>query len=158
LSGQTALTVVQSFNLENGGVKTHELPLFRDGNDATQSTNWLFKSSFDSTGGVEGHLKHTTGGRDVQSSTLTLNDGLTHLVIYRFGPAGANLTLDGTEEDTEAWNLTIDTVTTIFNLGGTTSSTQAGLSWKSDCFALWLSYLSDGEIVDLWTLFNAEKL
>ena len=37
-----------------------------------------------------------------------------------------------------------------------TGGAAAGYAWQSDVYALWNEYLTDAEIANLWTLYNAE--
>jgi len=96
------------------------------------------------------------GGVSASSSGASKDDGVTHIAIARVGGNIRKLEIDGVEVVSTTWNHTLETRTETLKIGGTTSSGQSGIAWRSDVMALWDRFLSDVEIASLASTYISE--
>jgi len=154
LTGVTARTVIFSINQPDdpaGGTDKSYFSLM----DIPDETNRMFDFYFASATETLILLTDRLGGNSSLIGTVDMDDGVTHLVIGRYGNPDMKLEFDGTEDFTAAWAQTLETETTTLNVGGH-YGTEANTGHRTDCFVLKNRYLSNAEIVNLFTLYSAE--
>jgi hypothetical protein len=147
-----ACTVVMSINAPFQDLNTSQDLLSVASNPIVGVTSCFYLQILDVGEILRCHEEHTTGS-SVTETPSNINDGVTHLIIWRTGPE-KNLELDGTEVDlVEVPQQSFITLAVPLQLGATSDNGQA---YRTDCIAVWDSYLSNVNIADLWTLYTAE--
>ena len=155
--GKGTFTIIMAVNVP-AGTLVQLMPFIRIATNATQQTNEIFSVMLNAT--ETGYFHCEFGGGNLFDSTSALDDGNTHLAIWRLGYGSSlrELELDGAVAASGAWSHTLQARTETLKIGGTTNASSTGIPFRSDCMAIWDRALSDAEIANLWTLYNAEKL
>ena len=157
MDGLASYTTLMSFRFGTY-TNSNECEMFRLATNATASTNEGFSLRRTGNKEISYHSRGGGGQQSVKSSALTQNT--SHLVIVRHTPTGATgvkMALDGAEVATYYWAYAHNTVTETLKVGGqSAATTNPSDAVYMDCAAVWTSFLSNAQIADLWTLYNAE--